>query len=323
MNPLVVITDPVASDVAVETQTLAAIDADVIISPAGDEATLIEQVSEADAILVTYAPITERVIAAAPRCRIIARLGIGYDNVDIAAASQAGVVVTNVPDYCLDEVADHAMALLLASVRQVVGAVNRVRDGEWDGGRGEIHRMRGRRLALIGLGGVGRRMAIRAQAFGVSVVAYDPYVTEWDFDSVQRAETLVEAVADADYISLHSPLTEATRHVINADLISEMRRTPIIVNTSRGPLIDHHALLDGLDSGMLTGATLDVTDPEPPAVGDRLRTDPRVLVTPHMAFYSIEAGEELRRRAATEVVRVLNGEQPENAVNGPALGAAR
>jgi D-3-phosphoglycerate dehydrogenase len=323
MSGRVLITDPVAADVIVETEALAPLAADVAVSPAADEETLISQVSEVDAILVTYAPISARVIAAAPRCKIIARLGIGYDNVDVAAASEAGVVVTNVPDYCLDEVADHTMALLLASARNIVTAVNRVREGEWDGGRGEIHRLRGRRLALVGVGGVGRRVAVRAQSFGLSVIAFDPYIKQWDLPGVDRAGTLEEAVSEADFISLHSPLTDLTAHVVDADLIGLMRRKPVIVNTSRGGLIDHDALLAGIDAGEVAAAALDVTEPEPPSSEHRLRHDPRVIVTPHMAFYSIEAGEELRRRAATEVVRVLSGQAPEHAVNRDALDSAK
>jgi D-3-phosphoglycerate dehydrogenase / 2-oxoglutarate reductase len=323
MSGRVLITDPVAADVVVETEALSPLGAEIVVSSGTDEATLIEQVSEVDAILVTYAPISANVIAAAPRCRVIARLGIGYDNVDVAAASDAGIVVTNVPDYCLDEVADHAMALLLASARNIVTAANRVRDGEWDGGRGEIHRLRGRCVALIGVGGVGRRVAVRAQSFGLSVIAYDPYIEQWDLPGVDRAATIEEAVSEADFISLHSPLTESTHHLVDPDLIGLMRRKPVIVNTSRGGLIDHDALLAGLDSGALAAAALDVTEPEPPSREHRLRHDPRVIVTPHMAFYSIEAGEELRRRAATEVVRVLNGQAAENAVNRAALDLAK
>jgi D-3-phosphoglycerate dehydrogenase len=232
-------------------------------------------------------------------------------------------VVTNVPDYCLDEVADHALALLLASARGVVAASNRVRDGAWDGGQGAIHRLQGRRLALIGVGAVGRRVATRAQAFGLLVTGFDPYLDPWDLPGVERAGSLEEAVAEADYVSLHSPLTDATRHVIDADLIASMRRAPIIINTARGPLIDHDALAAALGAGTLSGAALDVTEPEPLAGGHPLRSNPRVIMTPHTAFYSVEAGEELRRRAAGDAVRVLSGIAPQNPINGAAVERAR
>jgi D-3-phosphoglycerate dehydrogenase len=323
MSRHALLTDPVAGDVSIEADTLAAIGLDLEVAPSSDEETLIALVADAEAILVTYAQVTAGVIAAAAHCRVIARFGIGIDNIDIGAASAAGIVVTNVPDYCLDEVADHALALLLASARGVVAASNRVRDGAWDGGQGAIHRLQGRRLALIGVGAVGRRVATRAQAFGLLVTGFDPYLDPWDLPGVERAGSLEEAVAEADYVSLHSPLTDATRHVIDADLIASMRRAPIIINTARGPLIDHDALAAALGAGTLSGAALDVTEPEPLAGGHPLRSNPRVIMTPHTAFYSVEAGEELRRRAAGDAVRVLSGIAPQNPINGAAVERAR
>jgi D-3-phosphoglycerate dehydrogenase len=319
----VVVADQVADDLLVETAALESIGAELVVSSSPDEDALVAAVADADAVLVTYAKISARVIEAAPRCRIVARYGIGYDNVDVAAASRAGMFVTNVPDYCLEEVADHTLALLLGVARGVVAASARVRDGHWDGGSGDIHRLRGRRLALVGVGGIGRRVALRARAFGLQVVGYDPYLEEWNVEGAERAASLEEAVAEADFISLHMPLTEASRHIVNAELIASMRRAPVLLNTARGPLVDHDALAVALAAGTISGAALDVTEPEPLPLDHLLRRDPRAVITAHMAFYSLEAGEELRRRAAEEVGRVLCGVAPEHAINREALDAAR
>jgi D-3-phosphoglycerate dehydrogenase len=319
----VVVADQVADDLLVETAALESIGAELVVSDSPDEDALVAAVADADAVLVTYAKVSARVIEAAPRCRIVARYGIGYDNVDVEAASRAGMFVTNVPDYCLEEVADHTLALLLGVARGVVAASARVRDGHWDGGSGDIHRLRGRRLALVGVGGIGRRVALRARAFGLHVVGYDPYLEKWNVEGAERAASLEEAVAEADFISLHMPLTEASRHIVNAELIALMRRAPLLLNTARGPLVDHDALAVALAEGTISGAALDVTEPEPLPLDHLLRRDPRAVITAHMAFYSVEAGEELRRRAAEEVGRVLRGVAPEHAINREALDAAR
>ena len=256
----VLVADAVADNLSVEQATLAPLGVQLDLSPSADEDTLVEQVADADAVLVTYARVSARVIAAAERCKVIARYGIGYDNVDVTAASDAGIFVTNVPDYCLDEVADHALALLLALARGVLVASARVREGAWPGGQGDIHRLRGRRLALIGVGAVGRRVAARAQAFGLTVTGFDPYLDPWDVPDVARALDLEEAVAEADFVSLHTPLTDVNRHMMGDELISLMRRSPVIINTARGGLVDHDALLTALEDGRLSGAALDVTE---------------------------------------------------------------
>jgi D-3-phosphoglycerate dehydrogenase len=252
---------------------------------------------------------------------VISRYGIGYDNIDIEAATRRGIVVTYVPDYCLDEVADHALALLLGLARGVVDADRSVRRGEWSVPQGAVHRLRGRRLAVIGAGGIGRRVIDRATAFGLEPVAFDPYIEDWDVGA-ERAETFEDAVRDADAVSLHVPLTEENRHMIDRGAIEEMRRAPIIVNTSRGPLVDIDAVAEALESGALSGAGLDVTDVEPLPEDHALRRHPRVILTPHMGFYSVEAQAELQRRAAEEVARALVGEPPDRPVNPQVLTAS-
>lgn len=317
----ILITDHVFPDLGIEHEVLEPLGAEIVLAPSTDEDTLVGLAEEVDGMLVCFAPLTGRVVdaAAAGGCRVIARYGIGYDNVPVDVATRHGIVVTNVPDYCLDEVADHAMAMLLASARGIVPATREVAADGWAIDHAHVHRIAGRRLALIGLGGIGRRVATRAQAFGLDVVGFDPFLDPFDVPGVTQAATLQEAIAHADFVSLHVPATAENHHLINAETIGAMEAAPLLINTSRGGLVDIDAVLDGLDSGSLSGAALDVTEPEPLPVGHPLRNHPRAIITPHMAFHSVEATEELQRRTATEVLRVLSGERPDRPVNPQVL----
>lgn len=316
----VLVTDQVFGGIVVERSLLEPLGAKVELAPASDEETLVRLARGVTGLLVCYAPISERVLeAAAPGCRIVSRYGIGYDNVPIAAATRLGMVVTNVPDYCLDEVADHALALLLAVARGVAAASRDVREGGWSVPSSGIHRLRGRRLALLGVGRIGRRVADRAVAFGLQVTAYDPFVKEWNLPAIERAETLGEALAEADFVSIHAPLTPENRHLVSRETIAMMRRSPVIVNTSRGGLVDLEALTAALHDGRISGVALDVTEPEPLPADHPLRSHARAVVTPHMSFYSEEAQAELQRRAAEEVARALRGEPPRCPVNPEVL----
>lgn len=310
------VTDHVFADLETERAILEPLDCELVLADATGERDLLEAVEDIDAMLVCYASVTAPVIAAAADagCRIISRYGIGYDNIDVDAATERGVLVTYVPDYCLEEVADHAMALLLSLARSVHHAALTVRDGGWAVPHGTVHRLRGRRLAVIGLGGIGRLVLERAMAFGIELVGFDPYVERWDFDA-ERADSFEEAVAEADFISLHVPLTDETRHLVDAESIAAMRRAPIVVNTARGALVDMHAAAEALESGRLGGVALDVTEVEPPPRDHPLRSHPRAVLTPHMGFYSVEAQHELQRRAAEEVARALRREPPSRPVN--------
>jgi D-3-phosphoglycerate dehydrogenase / 2-oxoglutarate reductase len=320
----ILITDQVFGGTTIERGVLEPLGVEVVEAPTADEATLLRLAAGVSGMLVCYATITDAVLeAAAPTCKVVARYGIGYDNIPVATATHLGMVVTNVPDYCLDEVADHAMALLLSMARRVAQMDREVRGGAWKVPGSGIHRLAGRRLALIGVGRIGRRVAARAQAFGLDVIAYDPFIQSWDLTGVTRADSFEEAVADADFISLHAPLTAENHHLIGASTIGLMRRTPVIVNTSRGGLVDLDALTQALDDGRLGGAALDVTEPEPLPVDHPLRTHPLALVTPHASFYSAEAQDELQRRAAEEIVRSLRGEPPRCPVNPDVLQGAR
>ena len=319
----VLITDQVFGGTAIERSILEPLGVEVIEAPAADEATLITLAAGVTGMLVCYAKISDAVLeAAAPTCRIVARYGIGYDNIPVATATRLDMVVTNVPDYCIDEVADHTMALLLAAARGVPEMDREVRAGAWKVPSSGIHRIAGRRLALIGVGRIGRQVALRARAFGIEIVAYDPFVREWDLEGVARMDSVEAAVADADFISLHAPLTAENHHLIGEATIAQMQRSPVIVNTSRGGLVDLAAVTRALDEGRLSWVALDVTEPEPLPSDHRLRSHPRALVTPHASFYSAEAQDDLQRRAAEEVARHLQGAPPRSPVNADALRLA-
>jgi D-3-phosphoglycerate dehydrogenase len=323
MTRRVLVADSVARDLELERSLLEPAGHELVVAPDTDEQTLARLASQADAILVCYARVGRPVVEAARAggVRIIARTGIGWDNIDVDAAREAGITVTNVPDYCIGEVADHTMALLLALARAVLPGVESVRAGGWDLPRGQVHRLEGRRLALLGVGRIGRAVAARAGAFGLRVAGFDPFATDWPTSGIERAKSLADAVGEADFVSLHAPLTPDTRHLIDAEAIALMRRRPVLVNTSRGGLVDLEALTAALDAGTLGAAAVDVTDPEPLPAGHPLRSHPRALVTPHMAFYSVEAEEELRRRACDEVLRSLAGRPPRSPVVGPPSSA--
>jgi D-3-phosphoglycerate dehydrogenase len=316
MAKKVLVTDHVFGGLEIERELLEPLGVEVVLAPSSEEDELVGLAASADAMLVCFASVGAPILRAAAEngCAVIARYGIGVDNIDIATATELGIRVTNVPDYCLEEVADHTMAMLLAAARQLVAANLGVREGGWAIPHGDVHRIRGRRLALLGVGRIGRRVVERALPFGLEVVGYDPFLAE-PVDGLRQVGSAAQAVREADFVSLHAPLTEETHHLLGEGLIGEMRRAPVVVNTSRGPLVDPDAALDALESGALAGVALDVTEVEPLPEDHPLRTHPRAIVTPHMAFYSVEAERELQERAADEVARALGGEPARSPVN--------
>jgi D-3-phosphoglycerate dehydrogenase / 2-oxoglutarate reductase len=281
---------------------------------------ILEVARNADGVLVTYAKVTAEIIRQMPRCRVISRFGIGVDNVDIPAATAAGIVVTKVPDYCLDEVSDHAMALLLAVVRKIPFANARTQAARWEmPAVVPIHRLRGRVLGLVGFGRIPQLVAPKAKSFGMRVVTYDPYIPAEIFrrEGVESV-SFDELVKVSDYISIHAPLMPETHHLFNAAVFAKMKPTTYLVNTARGPIVDEVALAAALDNGQLAGAALDVMEKEPPTGSPLLGRD-NVIVTPHTSFYSEESLVELQSKAAEEVVRVLSGQAPRNPVNPDVL----
>lgn len=278
-------------------------------------------IHEADAILNCYSVIPAAAIRELPRCRIIARYGIGLDTIDVDAATSRGILVTNVPDYCIDEVSDHALALILSLARGVTQLDRSVRSGTWSlRAAGNLYRLRGRTLGLVGFGRIARALAAKAAAIGLRVVAHDPFISDADVRAAGVEPHQLDALlSEADVVSIHAPLSDATRHLIGDRELGLMRPTALLVNTSRGPLVDVEALRRALDAGALAGAALDVLEQEPPAAGDPLLHRPDVIITPHAAFYSEESLVELQRKAVEQVIAALAGDVPPYAVNADAL----
>jgi D-3-phosphoglycerate dehydrogenase len=296
----------------VEQALLADIDAELVVA-SGDVDSVLATAADADAILNTYLPWSAESIARLTRCKIIARYGIGFDNVDLKAAAGAGIVVTNVPDYSVEEVATHALALILASLRKVVTADRSVRAGTWsiDNFR-PIRRLSTLTVGLIGYGRIARRIAAPLAALGADIIAHDPYLQPGpDLPPLLEFDTVLSR---SDIVSLHLPLTDETRDIIDRDALGRMRPEAILINTSRGPLVDLDALGDALRQGTIGAAGLDVFDVEP-LDASRVEGVPNLIVTPHMAYYSEEALAESQRKAATQVIKVLTGEKPDYRVN--------
>jgi D-3-phosphoglycerate dehydrogenase len=277
---------------------------------------ILKVAGEADAVLVTYAKITGDMIQQMPKVRVISRFGIGVDNVDIEAATKKGIVVTKVPDYCIDEVSDHAMALLLAAVRKIPFSNKQVHAGTWKMPEVvPIKRLRGSVLGLVGFGRIPQLVAPKAKPFGFRVVAYDPFVPAEVFTNAGvEGVSLDELLRISDIVSIHSPLTPETKGLFNAESLKKMKKGSYIVNTARGPIIDEAAMAAALDSGHIAGAALDVMTTEPPT-GSPLLGRENVIITPHTSFYSDESLVELQTKAAQEVVNVLSGKPARNPVN--------
>ncbi len=321
----VLLTDYAWPDVEIERELLRSIDADLVVAPATDAGTLTELAADVDAILTCWAQVPAAVIEAAPRCRIISRLGVGLDNIDVAAATRRGIVVTNVPDYCVHEVAEHTLALLLALARKVAYFHRETKAGRYDRNTGPaIRRLAGQTLGIIGLGRIGREVARRAVGLGLKVTANGrvrcadqepPPDRSGPHSGPYESCDLSELLARSDFVSLHLPLTPETHHVIDTSALARMKPTAYLINTARGGLIDHAALATALNAGQIAGAALDVQDPEPPDLSQPPFNDPRVIVTPHAAFLSQDSLRELRKRATGQVIDCLCGRTPPNVVN--------
>jgi D-3-phosphoglycerate dehydrogenase len=323
MPPLLVgVSDSVFPSLDLSRTVLSEVGAELRLAAAATPEAILRVAADADALLVTYATISADMIAAMTRCRIISRFGIGVDNVDLEAASRAGIVVTKVPDYCIDEVSDHTLALLLALARKIPASNAQVHGGKWAmKAFVPMHRLRGGVLGLVGFGRIPQLVAPKAQAFGLRVVAHDPFVPREVYAraGVEPVE-FEELLAIADYVSIHVPLTPETRGLFGADVFRRMKPTAILINTARGPIVDDVALAQALGAGQIGGAALDVMPQEPPSGSPLLGRDD-VIITPHTGFYSEESLMELQRKATEEVVRVLNGQPPQNPVTADTLSA--
>jgi D-3-phosphoglycerate dehydrogenase len=322
MSFIVAITDYVFPSLEPERRVLAPLGVELRPAQCKSEEEIIALTQEADAILNCYAKMTARVIENLNRCRIIARYGIGVDNVDLAAASKAKILVTNVPDYCVDEVSDHALALLLALARHVVAADGAVKAGAWDVvARAGIRRLRGQTMGLVGFGKIAKALTSKVQPLGMKVLVYDPYL---EAELIARygveAVSLDRLLAEADAISIHVPLSSETRNLIGERELALMKSAAFLINTSRGGIVDELALAMALKEKRLGGAALDVLAVEPPPPDHPLRQAPNMILTPHLAFYSRESVIELQTKTAEEVARALKGEPLRSPVNPEVLG---
>ena len=317
MNPTVVIAYPGFGDIEIEREILTRSNAQVDHVGNLDTEEAKEAARQADILMVTIQPVPADLIQSMRRCRLICRVGTGLDAIDIPAATARGIWVTYVPDYSIDEVSTHAIALVLAQARGLPGFLGATRQGIWDAEAGGVlYRLSNQTLGVIGCGRIGQATAAKGRGLGLEVLVCDPYA-----DAAAMEELGVQVVdldtllRTADYISLHSPLTDETRHLVNAETLALMKPTAFLVNAARGGLIDENALLAAVQSGQIAGAALDVLAVEPVAADHPFLQEERILLTPHAGWYSEESKVDVRVQGAEEVARVLRGERPRAPVN--------
>jgi D-3-phosphoglycerate dehydrogenase len=316
----ILITDPYHQNFHIEKEILAEINAEVIIGHCKTEEDVIRLGSNMDGLLVSYVPIGKKVIENLHKCKVIVKYAIGIDNIDLEAATLKKIFVANVPRYCVEEVSTHTVALLLNLIRKISKYDQSVKRECWDPLVGDpIFRMENRALGIIGFGNIGKRVAEKFRPFKLSTIVYDPFlnskvISEYGAKKVEL-ETLLR---QSDYVSLHCPLNESTKHLIDFKEIETMKKGVFIINTSRGEIINQKVLYKALKDGKIAGAALDVLEKDPPSLNDIINTD-KIIYTPHVAWNSVEAEIELRKSAVQEVKRVLKGEKPLSLVNKEVL----
>ena len=318
----VLVTDYAWKNLDLERRILERVGASLVVAQTGVEDELISLAAEVDGILTCWKPVTEKVIANAPHCQAIGRYGIGLDNINVQFATKMGIVVTNVPSFCVEEVSDHAMALLLALARKVVfydqalkqGGLYNLRAG------GPLYRIQGKTLGIFGFGKIGRTLYRKAKSFGLRIITCDPLVDVQSLEGydVERV-SFQDLLRRSDYISIHTPLTSETRFLFNLEAFRQMKPTAFLINTARGEIIDGQALLEALNSGLIAGAALDVLPKEPPGPADPLVLHAKAIITPHAAFNSEESLGELQEGAATQMADALAGKLPSFVVNPEVL----
>ena len=313
----VVVTDYEFQTLEPEQEVLSSLNVDFVAAQCRTEEDVIAACKDADAIINQYAPISAKVIAQLEKCKVISRYGVGVITVNDTAATEKGIIVANVTDYSVDEVSDHALALLLSLARKIVKLNDEVKSGVWNFNVGKpIYRLRGRILGLVGFGRIPQALAKKAQSFGLHVIAYDPYIPAEVASrfNVQLVE-LNDLFRQSDYVSVHAPLTKDTKGMISDKQFNLAKKELIIVNTARGPVINELALIRALQEGKISGAGLDVTECEPIQHNNPLLQMENVVITPHIAWYSEESEKELKRKTAQNVADVLSGCYPTYLVN--------
>jgi D-3-phosphoglycerate dehydrogenase len=315
----VVITDCDHGSIEEEKEEFSRIGAELILAQVQEEKDLIRVCKDADGLVNQYALLTRRVLENLPKCKVISRYGVGLDPVDIKAATDLGIIVANVPDYCMDEVSNQTISMLLGLIRKITFFDQKVKSGQWDFRQGRpLYRLKGKTMGLVGSGRIGLVLAKKIAAFDVKVIAFDPYLEKapegielTDFDTVLK---------ESDFISIHCPLNDSTRHLIGEKAFKKMEKKPLLINTSRGPIIDEKALIQALRQGLISGAGLDVLEKEPPDSQSPLLKMENVILSPHIGFYSEESISELKRRTAKNVADVLTGRWPKSVVNQEVKG---
>jgi len=314
-------TDLMGTDDEIEEEVLSRADAYIVMSGREPDA-IIEAGQDASALLINTGLVPKRVIDSLEKCRVIVRTGIGVESVDIDAATERGIMVCNVPHYCIDEVSDHAMGLLLSCARNIAAQDRLVRQGVWSAyaPANPVHALRGAKLGLLGFGKIPRWLVPKAQAFGLEVSAFDPYVPADRMEDLGvRSLTWEGLLRESDYLSAHVPLTPETHHMLDEAAFKAMKPSAYLINTARGGLVDTDALVRALKEGWIAGAGLDVLEMEHGTEGlstdDPILALENVILTPHMGYYSEESLRNLRRMAVEEISRVLRGYWPKNLVN--------
>jgi D-3-phosphoglycerate dehydrogenase len=318
----VVITDCDHGSIEEEKEEFGRRGAELILAQVQEEKDLIQACKEADGLVNQYALLTRRVFENLPKCKVVARYGVGVDSVDLRAATDLGIVVANVPDYCMDEVSNQTISMILTLIRKTAFFDQKVKSGQWDFHLGiPIYRTRGKTLGLIGCGKIGLEVSKKISGFGVKVIAFDPYLEKSPGGIELKDLNIV--LKESDFISIHCPLNDSTRHLIGEEAFKKMEKKPLLINTSRGPIIDEKALIQALKEGIISGAGLDVLEKEPPDPQNPLLKMDNVILSPHVSFYSVESISELKRRTAKNVSEVLTGKWPGSVVNQEVKGKTR
>jgi D-3-phosphoglycerate dehydrogenase / 2-oxoglutarate reductase len=318
-RPLIAVTDSVFPSLEPARAALARVDPELRMAKSASAEDILAVARDADAVLVTYAKLPGDLLRQLERCKVIGRFGLGVDNIDLPAAKEMGITVTYVPDYCLQEVSDHAMALILALARKIPLSNALVQAGRWEmPAVVPIYRLEGRVLGLIGFGNIPRKLVPKAKAFGLRIIAHDPFVAPDVVKSLGvESVGFDDLLRTSDFISVHAPLTPKTRGLLDAAAFAKMKKGVALVNTARGPLIDELALVQALDSGRVGAAALDVLATEPPPRDFPLLGRDNVILSPHTGFYSVDALNELQTKCASDVARILSGEKPVYPVTPP------
>lgn len=313
----VVISDYVWPNIDIEKNFFDSKNIELVVSK--NKSDLKKQIADADGLLFCFESIDEDILRSSKNLKVAQRYGIGVDNINIEVATELGIVVSNIPDYCIDEVSDHAMSMILSLNRLLARDSDLVKKGLWNEIKKDkrVYRLSEATLGLLGFGRIGRRISKKAKNFGLKVIAYDPYLNEKEIDDVE-IHSLNKVLKDSNIISLHLPLTEQTNHIIDTEQFDLMNKDTILINVSRGGLINEEALIENLNNGKIRGAGLDVIESSTDKTNDLFSFD-NVIITPHTAFFSQESSEELQLRSSMQLYDVLTGSKPKFLINPDVL----